>query len=179
MNTGMISETGDILGDIAGGLTDFELMRKHCLSPQELRETLRELVSRRVLTPRKAFLRPIFYDQTLDGETRRTVPREYLLVLIPVYEVQHPEAKGWLTDISEAGCGVQGISVNPGHRIRVAIDPSELSQGKPIVFDALCCWSVTNVPGADPVAGLEIINIDQLDNERLKDLVRFVALSSE
>jgi hypothetical protein len=179
MNTEKTLNTKEILNDIKDGLTDFEIIEKHRLSGQELKKALHELFGAHLLTAKDAFLRPIFYDQTLDTERRRTVPREYLLLLIPVYDAQRPEHKGWLTDVSEMGCGVRGISVSPGQRLRLAIDSKELSQSGLIAFDALCCWSVTNVPDADPVAGLEIINIGLSDKQRLKELIRLIEFSSE
>ena len=179
MNAQKTLEIREILNDIKGGLTDFEVIEKHRLSCEELKQALRELVNTRLLTPREAFLRSIFYDQTLETERRRAVPREPLLLLIPVYDMKSPENAGLLTDVSEIGCGVRGISANPGQRLRLAIDSKELSLSELIVFDALCCWSVTNVPDAEPVAGFEIINIGESDKQRLKDLVRFITFSSE
>lgn len=179
MNTQKTLEISEILNDIKGGLTDFEVIEKHRLSCEELKQALRELVDTRLLTPREGFLRSIFYDQTLETERRRALPREPLLLLIPVYDMKSPENAGLLTDVSEIGCGVRGLLASPGQRLRLAIDSKELSLSELIVFDALCRWSAANVPDAEPVAGFEIINIGESDKQRLKDLVRFINLSSE
>jgi hypothetical protein len=166
-----------IVKDIRSDLTDFELMRKHNLSPEELRSILEELCKTGTLTKSSVYLRPIFYDDTMDPKANRRPPRQILTRLLSIYEAENPQNKGWLIDISETGFGVSGIDVEAGQTLDLKILPEDFSRAENISVTAECIWTRNLHPEAQPISGFKITNIADKDREELLKLIRMLVIN--
>jgi len=169
-------EVDQIISDIRSDLTDFELMRKHHISAKELRRILGELCESGILTKSSVYLRPVFYDDTMDVEANRQSPRQNLTRLLPIYEADYPENKGWLIDLSETGFGVSGIDVVSGQTLNLTILPEDLSQVELISVKAECIWTRSLHPEAQPISGFRITSISDQNQEELRKLVRVLVI---
>ena len=160
-------EVDEIVRDIREGLTDHELMKRYELSAKGLKNTLERLVEAEAVQLTEVYRRPVFYDDSLDDESRREYPRHYLALLLPVYEADREENRGWLTDVSEQGLGVIGLSVEQGEKKTLAIIPGKFSDRERILVEAECHWTEREQSAADLTSGFHITSISEVDLEEL------------
>ena len=103
----------EMVRDIRSGMTDFQLMEKHDLSPRGLQRAFDGLLQSGEIDQAELESRFQAYD-SVTVQSLRDLPRYFLAVAVDVYELGHPETKGVLRDITEKGVGIVGIQAKPG-----------------------------------------------------------------
>ena len=106
-------EPPEMVRDIRSGMTDFELMEKHDLSPKGLQRAFDELLQSGEIDQAELDGRFPAYD-SVTVQSLREMPRYFLAVAVDIYELGHPENRGILRDITEKGVGIVGIKAIPG-----------------------------------------------------------------
>ncbi len=178
MTTGLRIQAGEIIDDIRSGLTDFELMSKYSMSALDLRNTIQKLLDGDIIQSSEVYHRRVLYDDSLDDESRREIPRHYLALLLPVYEADNPNVKGWLTDITEQGVGVRGIKAVRGEFRAFVIVPERFSRVDQIVFETECRWAEDGNEDVEPTAGFQITGISSHDLVALKEFIRVITIDN-
>lgn len=178
MATARRIEVDEIVKDVRDGLTDHELMQRYGLSAKGLKSTLEKLVEAEIIELTEVYRRPVFYEDTLDSDSRRESPRHYLALLLPVYDADRKEERGWVTDISEQGVGVMGVEAVPGEKRTLVVIPEKFSKADRIVFEAECHWAERESADAEPTAGFKIISISETDLEELRKFIRVVTIEN-
>lgn len=168
----------NIVKDVRDGLTDHELMKKYGLSAKGLKGALQKLVEADIIELTEVYRRPIFYDDSLESDSRREQPRHYLALLLPVYDADEEENTGWVTDVSETGIGVIGLHADLGERKTLVVIPEKFSKAQQIVFEAECHWAEQEVSEADPTAGFQITSISEENLEELRRFIRVVTIEN-
>jgi hypothetical protein len=169
-------EPPEILGDIRSGMTDFELMEKHDLSPKGLQRAFDELIQAGVIDQTELDSRFSAYD-SVTVQSLRNMPRYFLAVAVDVYELGHPETRGILRDITEKGVGIVGIKIKPGILKTFTIPSENFIDEGPILFDAKCVWSTPETWDQEAVAGFQIVKISEKSLQDLRELIRSLALN--
>ncbi len=173
MNIEQREDLEEMVKDIHAKMIDSELMEKYQLSAAELKTVLNHLVETKVLTRAELYRRPILTDDSIDAETRRHLPRHRLAFLLPIYEADSPEIRGWVTDITDKGVGTAKIQATAGEVKPYVIVPRRLKDIDQITFKAECRWNSTEGPDQVPIAGFRITEISQ---DRLVQLRKFIRL---
>jgi hypothetical protein len=88
-----------------------------------------------------------------------------------VYEEKHPEVKGKLKDISETGVQVAGIQSEIGEIKTLVVPQDFFGEFASFSFDAKCRW-VKKVEDEEWLAGFEIVQITNSNNEELRFLIQ-------
>ena len=167
----MYNETSLIV-DIQEGLTDSELMQKHEMVAEDLREKLFQLSREGIISYSDIYWRPLLYEYDVEKDERRSIPRYSLRLLLPVEEKGSADASpGLLIDINERGGCLQGLEVEPGRTVTLEIYPEGLVPADKISLEALIQW-VNGGGDAPVVAGFVIADISEQDTVLLRDLIR-------
>ncbi len=169
-------EPPEILRDIRSGMTDFELMEKHDLSPKGLQRAFDGLIRSGQIDQDELDSRFSAYD-TVTVQSLRDMPRHFLAMAVDVYELGHPETKGILRDITERGVGIVGIKVKPGTVMTFTIPSENFIDKGPILFDAKCVWSTPQSWDQEAAAGFQITKISDKSLNDLRELIRALALN--
>jgi hypothetical protein len=172
------AEIDEFVNDLRSGLTDYELMEKYGLSARGLRRAIEKLIDADIVKISEVYHRPVFYDDSFDSDSRRQYPRHYLALLLPICDAENPEAKGWLTDVTERGIGIMGIRASVGEKKAFVLQPGKFSEVDEIRFEAVCHWAEGDDPDASPVAGFEISRISDRDLKELKKFIRVISVSN-
>ncbi|MEW6347552.1 MAG: hypothetical protein AB1646_00695 [Thermodesulfobacteriota bacterium] len=165
-----------IASDVRSNMTDFEIMEKYQLSSNALRDILQKLFQVNLISTADLYRRTVFYHQQNDAANRRRSHRNYLTLLLPVYEVSLPELKGWVTDLTEFGVGTRGLPAKAGDLLTLVVLPERYAPTPEIVFDAACQWVEAEGTEAEPTAGFEITEISNENLDALRALIRFVTV---
>lgn len=169
-------EPPEMVRDIRSGMTDFELMEKHDLSPRGLQRAFDGLLQSGEIDQAELDSRLLSYD-SVTVQSLRNLPRYFLAVAVDVFELGHPETKGVLRDITENGVGIAGIKAKPG-TVKTFTIPSEnfIDEG-PILFDAKCVWATPQSWDQEAGAGFQIVKISEKSLQDLRELIRSLALN--
>jgi len=169
-------EPPEMAKDIRSGMTDFELMEKHDLSPKGLQRAFDELTRSGQIDQSELDSRFSAYD-TVTVQSLRDMPRHFLAVAVDVYELGHPETRGILRDITEKGVGIVGIRVKPGTLKTFTIPSENFIDEGPILFEAKCVWSTPESWDQEATAGFQIVKISEKSLQDLRELIRSLALN--
>jgi hypothetical protein len=104
----------EVLNDIRADMIDSEIMRKHQVSAKELRGIYRELFEAKTVDISELYCRPIYWDDNIDLEPRREFPRLLLAFVLPIHDVQQPNIRGIVADVTEKGMRLAGMEATAG-----------------------------------------------------------------
>ncbi len=130
----------DIVSDIRSGMTDSELMTKYKLSVKGLQSIFQKLEEKKVMRPSELYGRQNLEADTVNLEQFRAELREYLSVPLAIYEVQNPQTRGVVSDISTHGVRVRGLQARVGDTKTLRVHPQQFLQVDPFDFRAVCRW---------------------------------------
>ncbi len=179
MNVEQQKNVGEMVKDVHAKMIDSELMEKYHLSVAELKSVLKHLVETKTLTPGELDRRPIMSDDSIDSESRRQLLRQRLAFLLPVYQSDAPEIRGWVTDITEKGIGTTRIRAAAGEVKTYVIAPRRLKNVDQITFAAECRWNSTEGRDEVPIAGFRITEISPDGLLQLRKLIRLITFGDE
>jgi hypothetical protein len=168
-------EPPEMVRDIRDGMTDFELMEKHDLSPKGLQRAFDQLLQSGEIDQAELDGRFPAYD-SVAVQSLREMPRYFLAVAVDIYELGHRENRGILRDITEKGVGVVGIMATPGTRKTFTVPSEKFIHEGPIVFEAKCMWATIESWGQEPTAGFQIVKISEKSLQDLRELIHSLAL---
>jgi hypothetical protein len=166
----------DIVNDIRAGLTNLQLMEKYQLSSKGLISIFTKLTMEKAVRQEELQGRSPLADDTVALEHKRLWPRNYLCMLLPIFESDNHETQGCVRDITEKGVQVVGIPAEPGETKRFVVRPKELAEINEFSFDARCRWVEPDSDGNGCVAGFAITNISKNAVQDLRRLVRALTL---
>jgi hypothetical protein len=161
----------EIVTDIRAGMTDSELMSKYKLSIKGLQSIFRKLEVTKAIRPAELYGRQLLEADTVDLDQFRRETREYLPVPLTIYEVEHPEIKGVVTDISRAGVRVRGLRAKGGETKVMIVQPQHFFRIDPFGFQATCRWVRREGEYRAYVAGFEITHVEKDELEKLERLI--------
>ena len=161
----------DILNDIRSCMTDEELMEKYEMSFRALQSAFEQLLASGLITKKELRSRS---SQASDNETTtvtRRLPRDYLVVQVPIYDVGRPEARGVIRDLTEEGIGIIGIEAGLDEIKILAILTGNRRLADKIVFEAKCRWVKKDSEG-EYMCGFRITNITKENLGKLRELIQ-------
>ncbi|MBI5569024.1 MAG: hypothetical protein HY914_03680 [Desulfomonile tiedjei] len=166
----------EILADIQAGAMDTELMEKYNLSAKELRSSFQRLTDSGRLEVSEICHSPVFWDETIDCESRRGYPRLLLAFVQRIHEEECPEKQGLVIDVTEKGMQVKGIAGTLGEVRTFQVVPRRFTGVAAFRFTAECVWNCTDPTDAQPLLGLRVAEISAEDKGRLRAFIRFITL---
>lgn len=161
----------DILNDIRSGMTDEELMEKYEMSSQALESAWGQLCSSGLISREDLLSRST---ESAEGENTTAtsrLPRDYLVVQVPIYDVGDPETKGVIRDLTEEGIGIIGIGARLDDVKTLVILTDNSRRVDKIVFGAKCRW-VKKDSEDGYVSGFRITNITKENLGKLRRLIQ-------
>ena len=133
-----------VVADLRARLSDFELMDKYDLSPDELQHVFTCLAQAGVIRNAELDERGAWFDDPANRSVTRGVPRHYLRVALFLHDRENPALKGFVTDLSESGFRVRGIMARVGEEKRLVIHASDVCDIHDIEVRATCKWLRTD-----------------------------------
>ena len=161
----------DILNDIRSRMTDEDLMERYEMSFQALQGAFEQLLASGLITKEELRSRSI---QTAENETTtvtRRLPRDYLVIQIPIYDAGRPEARGVIRDLTEEGIGIIGMEAGLDEMKTLAIVTGNGRLADRILLEAKCRW-VKKDSERKYVCGFRITNITKENLGRLRKLIQ-------
>lgn len=160
-----------LVRDIRSGMSDSDLMKKYALSSDGLRRIFHLLIEADSVRVEELYgTLPSVHD-TVFVENMRELTRHYLAMPVDVYELNRPEIRGILTDVTERGVGMSGMPAKMGQTKRLEIPAGDFIEAGPIIFEAECRWAKEDKETGECLAGFEITRIS---DKCLKDLRRLI-----
>jgi hypothetical protein len=178
MNVEQQQDLEEMVKDIHAKMIESELMEKYHLTVAELKAVLEHLVETKALNRVELQRCPILNDNSVDSEPRRQWLRHRLAFLLPIYEADRPEVRGWVTDITEKGVGTTKIQGTVGEVKTYVIAPRRVGDIDQIVFAAECRWNSTEGRDQVPIAGFRITEISPDRLKQLRKLIRLITLGN-
>lgn len=169
-------EAQDIVEDIRSGMPDAELMEKYALSSEGLRRIFQTLVEEGAIVAEDLYAAPGSQHDSVFIENWREMPRHYLAMTVRIYESQHPEIMGTLSDVTEKGIAIAGIEARVGETTTLVIPAENFVGGEPIEFEAKCRWVTKETDSGEWFAGFQIEQISAKSLEDLKGLIQSASL---
>ncbi len=167
-----------ILSDIRARASDFELMAKYQLSPEQLDRLLERLAESGMLRREELEERGGFFDDPANRSRTRRLARSYLWRPLVIEDLKDPSNRGLVTDLSVMGFRTRGIRADIGDEKTFAILSNELKGGKPINLNAACRWSMKEDADRNLwAAGFQIIHISDDDLEWIRRIIAHNSLS--
>ena len=167
----------DIMTDLRANMTDSEIMSKYSLSAKGLESIFDKLIEARVLTDKELRGRvPIFQD-TVNLDNARCLPRSYLAFSLPIYDTDDLQVEGTVRDLSERGLQVAGIEARVNESKEFLVRADELQDIYPFVFTAECRWVTQSCETNEAIAGFEITEISKGSQEQVREILRALTLS--
>ena len=159
----------DILNDIRSGMTDQELMEKYEMSSHAFESACGQLRSSGLISEEELLTRS---NERNGGETVTSrLPRDYLVVQAPIYDVRDPEIKGVIRDLTAECVGITGLEASLDDvKTLVILDDNKRGIDK-IVFGAKCRWVKKDSDGKC-VCGFRIIDITEENLGKLRRLIK-------
>jgi hypothetical protein len=166
-----------IAADIRSRVSDFEMMSKYDLSPDQLEWVLAQLVGAGVLRSPELTERGTYFDEPTNRCQTRRFSREYLRLPAPIADLIDQSNKGLVTDISENGFRVRGLAAQVGDdKVMVISGSGNHSEGG-IVVRAQCKWVKKELPDKRlHEAGFEITLVSTKDLSGIRRLMRALGL---
>jgi len=161
----------EIVNDIRSGLTDAELMARYQLSSRGIQRAFEKLLEIGAITRAELENRNQLGDDSIFFESMREIPRNYLVVPIPVYDTgRSDQPAGRIRDLTEKGLGIVDIKTKV-NEIRVfSVLPDDFVTVPAFSFEAVCRW-LEKGEHESPVAGFEITTISDDSLVRLRQLI--------
>lgn len=167
----------DMVKDIRSGLTDPELMDKHQLSSEGLRNVFRKLLEAEAISPDEIYGRPPSADEIVDfGASYRIVTRYELDVPLPVHELDNRDIKGVIRDMSVNGVGIRGIDASVDEIKSFVIPAGQFLGVEQVEFEAICRWTRTEKIGGECSSGFEVLNVMKGSLKDLEMVIRSMPL---
>jgi len=161
----------DFIKDIRSGMSDSDLMKKYALSADGLRTVFQTLMEAKAVRVEELYRTSPSVHDTVFVENMRELPRHHLAMSVDVYEFKRPEISGVLTDVTERGVGISGMSASIGQIKKLVIPVADFIEADSITFEAECRWADKDRETGEPLAGFEITKISE---KCLKDLRRLI-----
>jgi len=163
----------EILADIRAGMSGSDLMKKHKLSQDMLRQ-----VSKRILDARGKRSADDGPETLIEERPEFLATREFVRhevdFQLPLYDTSRPEIHGTVRDISEEGISVAGIEAEVGDVETLVILGDEFGQFSSFEFEGYCRWRLGDKAEGTCLAGFAIIRISENDYQQLQKLVHIV-----
>lgn len=167
----------DIVNDLRSGMAAWELQIKYKVSEKSLQTIFKKLVACSAISHSELYELSSFYKARIDRIPGRAYPSADLALYVPIYDIGSG-AIGVLRDISETGMCVAGITSSAGQATTFQIPVDMFMQAQPLLIIAECKW--VEVKGRQkryPVAGFEIMDLPETDQEVLRDFIEFLLRS--
>lgn len=166
-----------VVKDLRGGLDNSDLMQKYGISERSLYKILRQLRSAQIVTdtevvPRIAQLQET--ERLVVRNARRYRPKE----AIPVSEITDITQEFRITDISETGFKLEGMSCKLGERKHFAVLADKVSDSGSFPVMAECRWVRQDSREEYFEAGYEITEITTLGSRELRGLIDHISEES-
>ncbi len=161
------------------GGADAKGLEKYGITEDSLDDVFKKLAPQGVTDVREPSTDPLSSTQEPEDVTaRRALPRNYMVVSVPIYESDSLLSEGTIIDISEMGMKVQGIQTVKGETKSLLIQGDEFHDVFPFVFDAVCRWTTTDAGTGQTVAGFEITAISETSMDELRKLIAALSIGS-
>ncbi len=98
--------------DMRSGMPDSGLMEKYKLTARGLHSVFRKLLAANVVQPLELVGRHSEYDETIDVNDVRVLPRDKVEFPLPIYELHNPDSRGIIGDITIMGVGIKGFETD-------------------------------------------------------------------
>ncbi len=157
---------------IRSGVDDLALMRKYGISAKGLASLFRKLLDSGRITPEEMYANVGRSAGSGTYELVREWPRHYITVPLPVFEIDRPDDKYLLRDITEKGIGITGIDVKAGDSKTFIIPADAPAKTENIWLEATCIETDENYADGLQRAGFQITRISEESLLSLKELVR-------
>ncbi len=161
----------DILNDIRSHMTDEELMEKYEMSQKALQSAFTQLLKSGFITEEELHSRSL--DAPLNDSTTITarLPKDYLVIQVPIYDTGRPQARGVIRDLTEEGVGITGFEARLDEIRTLAILTGNGRLSDKIVLEAKCRWVKKDTKG-ECVCGFRITSITRENLGKLRRLIR-------
>jgi hypothetical protein len=172
--------TKEIVSDIRARASDFELMSKYRLSPEQLDRILERLAKARMLRHEELEERGAFFDDPANRSQTRRSARTYLWRPLVIEDLKDPSNKGLVLDLSVMGFRTRGIRAGIGDKKTFAILSNEFKGERAINLSAACRWF--REEGEDRklwVAGFQIIHVSDDDLNLIRRIIAHYSRSGE
>jgi hypothetical protein len=167
----------DIVADLRSGLTDPELMTKYRLTSRGLQSVFRKLLSAQLITWDEVYGRSGQGDDTVLVTGLRRLTRGYPALSVSVYDMNDPDQRGLIRNITQQGLGILGIETEAGQVRNFVIQAEEFLETEPIELEAICRWARREGPLGDYISGFEIISISSTSLEALAKLIELITFT--
>ncbi len=126
--------------DVVLGMTTSELMTKYGLSPEALQTHLKESLEAEAVSLVDSNLWSIWREEGITIEHFRLNPRHRLSFALPVFEENHPQNNGVVSDISRHGLRIRGLEAKSGDIRHLVIPGDGFFQASDLTLEAGCRW---------------------------------------
>jgi uncharacterized protein (DUF433 family) len=161
----------EILSDMQSGLPETQLMDKYGLSPRGLQSVFWKLVRSRAVTWDELLGTSRTVNVDITPRRGRQIPRSYPILSVRIRDESDRQNKGLVTDLSEQGIGVVGISVQRAQTKTFALIPDEIAGLDSFCVVATCRWVKKGDGAKQSSAGFEIVSIDDKSRLGLHQLI--------
>lgn len=170
-------KASEVVADIRAGMTNQAIMEKYGLSQVGLNDLFRKLIAARAIAEGELDGRTSEEQEGPDSpiKTRRE-KRHYLVVPLPVYDLNNLTVEGYVIDIGRLGLKASGIPAEVGETKTFLIQADEFADVYPFTFDVHCRWVNSGAEEGEITAGYEITGISQLGLRELGKLIDLLAL---
>lgn len=162
----------DIGEDVRSGMTDSELMKKYDLSSEELHFVLQTLTDSQIVTVEELYPTSRSDHDTILDASMRELPGHYLAIAVDIYESKHPEIKGTLSQVTEKGIAITGITARIGETKSFVIPAGDFIEADPVLLEARCQWAEEQRETGEWLAGFDITRISKKSLNDLRRLIR-------
>jgi hypothetical protein len=172
----VIIQAREIIADIRSGMSDGELMGKYRLNAKGLESAFSKLVNSGLLNVEEIYGHQREGEDTVIVDDLTLIPRHFLTVAVPLYEMGVPEAEGVLSEITERGMTIKGIPSRVGEIKTFVIPCRKFIKADSITFEAKCLWSNRQPPPDKWTSGFQITRIARDSLGGLRELVQLLTL---
>lgn len=163
-----------VVKDLRAGLANSELMEKYGISAQSLYKIFRKLKVARILTDTEVVPRMGQLEATQPLVARKS-PRYRPKRGIPISELTDITNEFRITDISESGFKIEGLSCKLGEKKQFVVLADEISDSGSFPVMAECRWVKADSRKDQFEAGYEITEITTWGSEQLRSLIGDIA----
>ena len=162
----------DFVKDIRSGMSDSDLMKKHALSSDGLRRIFQTLIEANAITAEELYGTSPLAQDTVFVENPQELPRHYLAMAVDIYESKRPEIRGMVSNVTEKGIEITGMSARIGETKTLVIPTGDFMEADPIKFEAKCRWAREEKETGEWLAGFEITKISKKCTDDVRRLIR-------
>jgi len=166
----------EIVSDIRSGMTNQQLIDKYNVSVNSLHNLLRKLVDIKVVQKSEVQALLSSVPGGIAYEERRKDPRYYLLVPLPIYDVNNLLEEGQVVDVSEGGLRITGLAAKVGEKREFLLQADHYAHVFPFCFEAVCRWA-SQTEEEPWFAGFQITSISEGGFVELRKIIRELTIS--